>query len=109
MNIRSIHTYVVAVLLVIGLSGCALTTDRIDIAYRPADSAVRLAEAQGVKVMVQVRDQRIEKTKVSSKKNGFGMELAPIVATQEVAGIVKKAIESELQVRGFQVVPEQRS
>lgn len=40
---------------------------------------------------------------MSSKKNGFGMEMAPIIATEDVAITVRKAIEQELRTRGFQL------
>lgn len=50
---------------------------------------------------MQVADQRLDKSKVSSKKNGYGMEMAPITAAEDVAVTVRKAIEQELQARGF--------
>lgn len=62
-----------------------------------------MAGASNVSVNVQVADQRQDKSKVSSKKNGYGMEMAPITATEDVAVTVRKAIEQELQARGFQL------
>lgn len=41
--------------------------------------------------------------KVSSKKNGYGMEMAPIIATEDVAVTIRRAIEQELQARGFKI------
>ena len=41
------------------------------------------------------------KDKVSAKKNGFGMEMAPIIAKEDVAQTLKKAVEVELTNRGF--------
>ena len=52
---------------------------------------------------VLVSDQRQDKSKVSSKKNGFGMEMAPIIAIEDVAVTVRRAIEQELRTRGFQL------
>jgi uncharacterized lipoprotein YajG len=55
-------------------------------------------------VSVQVSDQRQEKSnKVSSKKNGFGMETAPILANEDVTVTLRRAIEQELQSRGFSI------
>lgn len=91
------------VFAVANLTGCALTTDRIDLSYNPQQAASPLPGANNVSVNVQVTDQRQDKSKVGSKKNGYGMEMAPIVATADVAMTVRRAIEKELQARGFQL------
>ena len=88
---------------VASLSGCALTTEQIELNYTPQAGVAKVAGAENVSVNVQVADQRLDKSKVSSKKNGFGMEMAPITATEDVAVTVRKAIETELQARGFQL------
>ena len=82
---------------VAGLSGCALTTEQVELNY---------VQQAGAAVNVQVADQRLDKSKVSSKKNGYGMEMAPITAAEDVAVTVRKAIEKELQARGFQLGSE---
>jgi len=89
------------------VSGCALTTDRIDIAYTPQLTASPVAGANEVTVSVQVIDNRQDKSKVSSKKNGFGMEMAPIVASEDVSITIRKAIETELSNRGFRLSTDQ--
>lgn len=88
---------------IVSLSGCALTTDRIDIQYSQQQSIAQIPGANNVSVNVQVADQRQDKSKVSSKKNGFGMEMAPILASEDVAVTVRRAIEQELKTRGFQL------
>lgn len=88
---------------VLTLSGCALTTDRIELQYNPQQGVSQIPGANNVAVNVQVVDQRQDKSKVSSKKNGFGMEMAPILATEDVAVTVRRAIEQELRTRGFQL------
>lgn len=85
------------------LSGCALTTEQISLNYTPQPNVAKIAGAGNVSVNVQVTDQRPDKSKVSSKKNGFGAEMAPITASEDVAVTVRKAIEQELQSRGFQL------
>lgn len=85
------------------LSGCALTTEQIELNYTQQAGVAKVAGAENVSVNVQVADQRLDKSKVSSKKNGFGMEMAPITAAEDVAVTVRKAIEKELQARGFQL------
>lgn len=88
---------------VLTLSGCALTTDRIELQYNRQQGVSQIPGANSVSVNVQVVDQRQDKSKVSSKKNGFGMETAPILATEDVAITVRRAIEQELRTRGFQL------
>lgn len=84
------------------LSGCALTTEQIELNYTQQAGVTRIAGAENVSVKVQVTDQRQDKSKVSSKKNGYGMEMAPITASEDVALTIRKAIEKELLSRGFQ-------
>ncbi len=85
------------------LSGCALSKSYIDIGYVPQQNVVRAAGAESVVVGVAVSDVRAVKDKVSAKKNGFGMEMAAIIPKEDVAGVVKSAIEMELTNRGFQL------
>jgi uncharacterized lipoprotein YajG len=86
------------------LSGCAFTTENIDLSYTPQAGVAKIADAGNVTVSVQVNDQRQEKSnKVSSKKNGFGMETAPILANEDVTVTIRRAIELELQSRGFSI------
>ncbi len=90
-----------AVFALLALTGCALTPDTIDLRYKQPQGVAQIAGAGDISVKVTVADQRTDKTKVSSKKNGYGMEMAPILASEDVAITVRKAIESELQARGF--------
>ena len=92
-----------AVMMAITLSACALTTDRIDIQYRPTEGVSPVPGAGRITVAVQVTDQRQDKTKIGSKKNGYGVEMAPILATEDVATTIQNAISRELRARGFQL------
>lgn len=85
------------------LSGCALTTDRIELGYTPPSGVAPLPGAGNVSVGVQVNDQRPDKSKVSSKKNTFGMEMAPILANEDVTATIRRAMEQELRARGFRL------
>lgn len=99
---RNILTFICCV-AVASLSGCALTTEQIAINYNKQSAVSKIAGADNVSVNVQVTDQRIDKSKVSNKKNGYGMEMAPITASEDIAVTIRKAIEQELQSRGFSV------
>lgn len=85
------------------VSGCALTTEKINLSYTPQQSPPVVPGAGEIAVAVQVIDDRQDKSKVSSKKNGYGMEMAPILANEDVAITVRKAIETELRNRGFRL------
>ena len=101
MNIRILT--IASCIAVSALSGCALTTDRIELQYTQQSGVAQIPGANNVSVNVLVSDQRQDKSKVSSKKNGFGMEMAPIIAIEDVAVTVRRAIEQELRTRGFQL------
>lgn len=94
---------IASLVVIANLTGCALTTDQVELQYTQQQGVVPVAGANNVSVNVQVNDQRSEKSKVSSKKNGFGIEMAPILAAEDVSVTVRKAIEQELQARGFQL------
>jgi len=88
---------------VVLVSGCALTTEKIDLSYTPQIAPQIIPGADEIAVAVQVIDDRQDKTKVSSKKNGYGMEMAPIIANEDVSITIRKAIETELRNRGFKL------
>jgi uncharacterized lipoprotein len=93
-------------------SGCALTEDHIEIAYASTTPRAVVKGAEGVNVEVRVVDGRGAsaddrrpngESKVSAKKNGYGMEMAAILATNDVPAVLKSAIASELSGRGFRI------
>lgn len=92
-----------AALVLLVLSGCAFTTDRVDLQHTPQLTFSRVQGADNVTVNVIVTDLRQDKNKVSNKKNGFGMETAAITAARDVPVIIREAIEKELQQRGFRI------
>jgi len=83
------------------LTGCALTSETIDLHYTQQQGVAQVPGAGSSVVSVEVTDARIDKTKVSSKKNGYGMEMAPITANEDVTITVGRAIEQEVRARGF--------
>ncbi len=87
----------------ITLSGCALTTETIELQYNQQQGVSPIPGAGNISVSVQVIDQRSDKSKVSCKKNGFGVEMAPILSSEDVTVTVRRAIEQELRARGFQL------
>lgn len=89
--------------LAVFLSGCALTVDKVTLDYVPQTGVQKVALKEPVRVNVDVVDIRSKKDRVSSKKNGYGMEMAAIVAENDVADVVANAIVAELRSRGFEI------
>ncbi len=86
------------------LSGCALTEEHITLGYNPVSGATdRVPGAEQVKVAVAVQDQRTAQNHVGHKTNGYGMEMAQIIADNDISSMIKGAIETELTNRGFQI------
>lgn len=94
-----------AVLAAVGLAlaGCAFTKDYVSVGAAAGSSVARAAGAEGIEVSVEVEDLRGVKDRVSSKKNGYGMETASIVARNDVVAAVGEAVRRELRARGFGV------
>ena len=91
-------------LAVVALSnGCALTKDYISLNYVAQSNVAQIAGADQVSVKIDITDLRSSKDRVGSKKNGYGQEMAAIIAKEDVTDTVKKAIETELSQRGFKV------
>jgi len=87
-------------------SGCALTTAHIDVPYQPvaAPSPVTLPAAGGAVAQVETTDARTtNRDRVGTKKNGYGMEMAPIVASNDLPQTVSAAFRQELAARGFRI------
>jgi uncharacterized lipoprotein len=93
--------FITACLMFIFLNGCALTKETVSLSYVPQTDVTKLEGADAVTVSVEVKDVRTMKDKVSVKKNGYGMEMAAIIAKEDVAETLRKAVEAELVNRGF--------
>jgi len=89
------------VIAIATLDGCAASKDYISVNYTPQMNVIALGGAEYVSVHVDVSDVRSVHDRVGSKKNGYGMEMAAIVATNDVPTLVKTSIEQELKNRGF--------
>lgn len=87
--------------LALSLGGCATQEDVVAVPYAARGGAVIGSQ---LPVTVLVEDARTEdRTRISNKINGYGMEMAAIRANRAVTDIVKDAMEAELRSRGFLV------
>jgi len=92
-------------LLAASLGACATTEDIVPVPYA-ASAAAPVAGAAQVKVTVQATDARTSnRGRISSKINGYGMEMAAIRAKEDVADTVREAIGAELKSRGYTEAP----
>jgi uncharacterized lipoprotein len=83
------------------LAGCATTEDTVQINYTPT-SATRVANAQPVALTV-VDGRTTDRSRISTKINGYGMEMAAIRSAQDVPEVVRQAAVKEFDQRGFAV------
>jgi uncharacterized lipoprotein len=79
------------------LAGCGVTTDRIKLDYVVRGGRDKAPGAADVKVDVKIADQRSERDVIGRKSDGLGA----IVATNDVVELVRHAILTELELRGF--------
>jgi len=85
-------------------SGCALTTATIDVPYQSITQPQAVSGASNVTVAVNTTDARTTyRDRVGTKKNGYGMEMAAIVASNDIPSSVTAAFQQELQARGFKI------
>jgi uncharacterized lipoprotein len=104
--VRGILRAAVAVLAAGLLSACALSEDKVPVDYIPNTGVAPVAGAQMVSLTVTGADQRSQYTdRISTKKNGYGMEMARIVATNDVVEVVRGGVERELKAQGYAIGP----
>ena len=90
------------------LSGCAITEDKILVRYT-APAYISVADgASAVTLQIVSVDGRVaNRDRVATKKNGYGMEMAKIVASNDVVREVGDAVQAELSSLGFKIGPGQ--
>jgi len=94
--------YIFLIVIVFVFSGCALTEDKIDIPYQGRANITVVQGADKVNVEVKNEDKRtVFKDRVGAKKNGYGMEMAKIVPSNDVAKTFSDAVLFELENLGF--------
>ena len=88
------------------LSACALSEDKVPVDYIPNTAVTPVGGATAVSLTVTGVDQRTQYVdRIGTKKNGYGMEMARIVATNDVVQLVRGAVERELKAQGFAIGP----
>lgn len=94
--------YITLIVIASIFTGCALTEDRIDIPYQGRANITVVQGADKINVEVKNEDKRtVFKDRVGAKKNGYGMEMAKIVPSNDVAKTFSDAVLFELENLGF--------
>jgi uncharacterized lipoprotein len=98
---RSIAAIVAAGLMV----GCALSEDKVPVDYVPDPTPrAAVAGAGSVTLSLTATDKRTQyNDRIGTKKNGYGMEMARIVSTNDVVDLVRTSLEQELKAEGFRI------
>jgi len=86
----------------LGLSGCALGVEQIEIAYQQQSAAAPVEGASNAPVDLRITTASLPRPeRVGVKKNGYGMELGGIAPSRPIADIVRDSFTTELTQRGF--------
>lgn len=95
---------VAAMFAVLMLGGCALTEDIVPVGYVAPANLSLTPGASDVIVAVSGKDGRATyRDRVSSKKNGYGMEMAAIKAENDIIDLTRQAVEKEFSSLGFKI------
>lgn len=104
--IRGVMRTAVAVVAAGLLSACAITEDKVPVDYMANTGVMPVTGAQAISLTVTGADRRAQYVdRISTKKNGYGMEMARIVATNDVVEVVRGGVERELKAQGFAIGP----
>ncbi len=92
------------------LGGCALGARNATLSYPPAGTApaaraAAIAPAKGPIALAPIQDVRSDKKKVGTVRNGFGMQTAEVVTSDDIPRWIHGAVRSELAAAGYQVTP----
>lgn len=84
------------------LGACATVEDSAKVNY--AAHGAPIASAQSIRVSVTATDARVtNRGRISTKKNGYGMDMAAIRSTDDVGEVVRAALADEMKARGYQI------
>jgi uncharacterized lipoprotein YajG len=101
---RGILRAALAVLAAGSLAACALSEDKVPVDYLANAGVMPVAGAEAVTLTVTGADRRTQyMDRIGTKKNGYGMEMARIVSTNDVVELVRGAVELELKAQGFAI------
>ncbi len=103
---RGVVRTVIAVVAAGFLSACALSEDKVPVDYIPNTGVAPLVGAEAISLTVTGTDRRTQYVdRISTKKNGYGMEMARIIATNDVVEVVRGGVERELKAQGYAIGP----
>ena len=101
---RGLQVRILAIVaLAATVTACATTEETVPVGYVPAPVSAQ-AGAEAIQVTVTAVDARsTNRARISTKINGYGMEMAPIRSQGEVADIVRDALSAEFKQHGYKL------
>ncbi|HXW84559.1 MAG TPA: YajG family lipoprotein [Candidatus Binataceae bacterium] len=95
-----------AALLLVCLAGCAnQQPTTVPLVYTEESFVPPTQGAEGIPVQVEVVDERPDKSRVGEIPSRDSSPDTPIVTANDPDEVIRKAMEHELSVRGFNVTP----
>lgn len=93
------------------LSGCAFGERQATLVYPPETengqpiNQLQISSPKKVQVILgEFEDNRTDKTRVGTVRNGLGMETADVVTSNSVSGWVMDAVREELKNNGYTII-----
>lgn len=103
----TIRRLVIGALLLLPLTGCALTTAHLDLEYRPEPGTRSpLSAIKPMTIALAVEDQRPpgERNRVGDKRNNLGMVTARVETNREPTRVLYDALKAELERNGHKIL-----
>jgi len=100
----------------LGITGCAFGTRHAELSYPPmaAEGGGLIASAhakanvpeESREIVVQVTDQRTSRERIGNVRNGFGIDTANVVTSDDIRLWVESALTVELANAGYTIVAD---
>ena len=102
--VRGVGRVAIAIAIAGLVCACALSESKVPIDYIANTDVAPVAGAEAVSLSVTGVDRRTQYVdRISTKKNSYGMEMARIVAENDVVEVVRGGVERELKAQGYAI------
>jgi hypothetical protein len=111
-KIMKIGVHIALIASMLALTGCAFGTRMAELSYPPNEQGGGLIESahaaqtempRSRNIVLNVSDERSERSRIGNVRNTFGMDTADVVTKDDVAGWVEGALANELTNAGYHV------
>ena len=95
--------FVLMLIVALPLSACAFTNVQVDLP-EGIGTGVHGGNGRMIYVNIPFSDMRPDKTRCGMQKNGFNMDTASVICSEEPASWIARMLERELRMAGFEVL-----